>query len=124
MIDGIDVMAPVPTDECYKMLPPHRYRGIWLYQFEGSRFFEGETNAAGVVAKLRAEHRDRKFGDGEWLSWRTKPRGIQLSHSEQPHLMLLDFIGRRTAYRGKYGHMGASDSEMIVDRLITAKAFN
>ncbi|WP_332785682.1 hypothetical protein [Sphingomonas sp. PB1R3] len=123
-INGIDVLAAIPTDECYKMLPPRRFRGIWLSEFEGSRFFEGETNANAVVAKLRAERRDRRFGDEEWLSWKTKPNSIQPLDSEQPRLMLLDFIGRRTAYRGEYGHMGASDSEIIVDSLIAAKAIN
>jgi hypothetical protein len=29
----------------------------------------------------------------------------------------VDFIGRKTIYKGAYGHMGASDHEIVMDRM-------
>ena len=36
-------------------------------------------------------------------------------------MFLIDVIGRRAAHTGRYGHMGASESLMIVDRINDAK---
>jgi hypothetical protein len=33
----------------------------------------------------------------------------------------VEFIGRLTAKRGHYGHMGASDHELIIDRVISIR---
>jgi len=33
----------------------------------------------------------------------------------------MDFMGRRTMYKGPYGHMGGSDQELVVDRVISMK---
>jgi hypothetical protein len=33
----------------------------------------------------------------------------------------LDFIGRRTAVQGSYGHMGAAKNIVIVDRVLAAR---
>ncbi|WP_150125363.1 hypothetical protein [Sphingomonas sp. LM7] len=54
----------------------------------------------------------------EWLSW---PDSMAPAPSPRSRIVLLDFIGRRTAYQGRYGHMGLADSEVIVDRLISAR---
>jgi len=33
----------------------------------------------------------------------------------------MEFVGRRTMYKGSYGHMGMSDQELVVDHIISMK---
>lgn len=118
--DGIDVVVGVPVDQCYKMLPPQRFRGIWLDEFEGSRFFEGSRDANAVKAEVR-----RRLGTAEgyeWLDW-SGPNGNSIPQptTQNSRMVAIDFIGRRTAYPGRYGHMGVSRSEIVVDRIIAAR---
>jgi len=42
-----------------------------------------------------------------------------LSFGPDGALYAVEFVGRRTAVPGHYGHMGASDYELIVDRFIS-----
>jgi hypothetical protein len=39
----------------------------------------------------------------------------------EPRYVRLDFIGRRTAVSGRYGHMGLSVHYVVVDRIISAR---
>lgn len=117
---GIEVIVGVPVDQCFKMLPAERFRGIWLDQFEGSTFFEGASDAETVKAELR-RRMATPTADGEWLGWDDANRAVSLPRSSNARLIAIDFIGRRTAYRGRYGHMGMSNSEVVVDRMISAR---
>lgn len=117
---GIDVIVSIPDDQCFKMLPATRFRGIWLDEFEGSSFFENARNADEVKTKLRGILADR--GGSEWLGWSKEGESIPLARSSRGYrLIAIDFIGRRTAYSGKYGHLGGWKSEVLVDRVITAR---
>jgi hypothetical protein len=105
---GTPVSASLPTDQCYKMTKPQRWRGLWRDDFEGSRFCPAPAH----------ECSDKTGGDHIWLS----PSAPLAKEVGPPGgLYALEFFGRRTLYRGKYGHFGGSDFELIVDRLIAIK---
>jgi hypothetical protein len=98
---------------CYRLTDPERWRGLWRNDFEGSRFC--------AAPGKRCSH-DRP-GERIWLEYSfgltdTKPRQWKI----QPGgLYEVDFIGRRTAVKGKYGHMGGSDHLLLVDRMISIR---
>jgi hypothetical protein len=101
---GAKVFVGRPTDECFRMQPQQRWRGLWRNEFEGSRFCPApakqcEFDTPGDIIWLDAE-RVRK----------TEPDGA---------LYAVDLLGRRTSVEGHYGHMGGSDHELIVDRFIS-----
>lgn len=115
-----------PTDQCVKMQPRRRFRGIYLHEFEAELFFEDVTDPA-EAWRRRDSNLRRRGPSGEWLgasiSWMslepTMRRVLEAASADQP--VLLEFEGRRTAYRGRYGHLGMSESEVIVDRVISAQ---
>ena len=110
---------------CFKMQPQRRFSGIWLDEFEGSVFLEGVTEPSEALRRIRAV--DRRGPAGEWLGWSMSLDDLDpslrraLERSATARLVYLEFDGRRTAYRGRYGHMGMSESEVIVDRVIAAR---
>lgn len=120
VVGGEVRLVSTPAEQCYKMLPSRRYRGIWLDEFEGSRFFEAAPSAEAVKIIVG---RDRLRGpSGEWLSWAGRIDDKVLPRkSPNSRMMVLDFVGRRTAYPGSYGHFGMSKSYIVVDRLLTAR---
>ena len=91
----------VPTDQCVKMLPTKRWRGIWRNEFEGQLFC--------------ADPCDPK-ADLVWITDRTGNRQRQ-----KEGIYRIEFEGRRTMYRGSYGHFGLADHEIIVDRMISVR---
>jgi hypothetical protein len=100
------VYGSIPLDQCYKMEPLRRWTGLWRDEFEGSRFCpapatECRIDSPGDIIWLDADRVTRKEPDGA--------------------LYAIDMLGRRTAVRGSYGHMGGSDHELIVDRFISIK---
>ena len=105
---GIDFLESLPTDQCYKMLPTQRMRGIWLNEFEGSTFYPGATTS-----------HPRSNGHLIWLD--TSRTKLVNNWAKPGRAVLLEFYGRRTRYRGSYGHMGLFDLEIIVDRVISAR---
>jgi hypothetical protein len=121
-IQGTDVIVGVPFDQCYKMLPPKRYRGVWLDEFEGSAFFEGARGAGEVRAAI-ARRSDAWPSSQVWLDWPENGGATALptKTSANARLVVMDFVGRRTVYAGSYGHMGGSQHEILVDRMLSAK---
>lgn len=101
---GLQAM-PDEVDECYAMTPPQLWKGVWLREFEGMRFCpapaKGCRNEPGPSIWL-------DLPEVEGKSW--PPRRYEI-----------EFIGRRTQHPGMFGHMGLSDHEMIVDKLISLK---
>jgi hypothetical protein len=104
MEHGIALVVSAPTERCVKMLPARRWRGLWINEFENSRFCPAPARSC--------TFRDRS--ERVWLNPDTLP-------SKRGKLYTLEFIGRRTIYKGPYGHMGASDHVITVDRLISAR---
>jgi hypothetical protein len=101
------------TEICYKLTPQRRWHGLWRNDFEGSRF---------CAAPASSCSRDTP-GDRTWLQYSfgltdTKPREWKVPPGG---LYEVEFVGRRTAIKGRYGHMGGSDYAMIVDRLISIR---
>jgi hypothetical protein len=104
-----DIIGSLPTDECYRMTKPIRWQGLWRNDFEGSRFcpFPAKQCAFGTP------------GERIWLSMRAG--SVTMKNERFGGLYEVDFVGRRTAVKGLHGHMGGSDHELIVDRLISMK---
>lgn len=100
--------------------PTREFSGIWLYEFEGSSFVEGAT----AVPATRPDYKKT-----DWLDGRDKLRIETLvderfsdgdCNKVQP--IRLTFIGRRTSRPfGGAGHMGLWNSEVTVDRTISAE---
>lgn len=101
--------APQATDKCFKMLPAIRWRGLWRNDFEGSDFCPAPADECRWTTPRNAI----------WLSLRKS--SLYYSMEGRGGLYAVDFVGRRTAERGHYGHMGTSDYEVIVDRLISIR---
>ena len=117
---GIEVIVGVPVDQCFKMLPAKRFQGIWLDEFEGSIFVDGVRDVEAAKAELR-RRLAAPAAHMEWLGWDDTNRADLLPPSSNARLVAIDFIGRRTMYPGRYGHMGMSNSEVVVDRMISAR---
>lgn len=119
-----NTVGSLPTDQCYKMEKPRRYRGVWVDAFEGQEFLpEGRANpewprsdpqSPGFRAQM-----ERARAARIWLN----VDRVKLRHDfrNNGRRILIDFIGRKTMYSGWYGHMGMSGNEIIVDRVISLK---
>jgi len=97
-----DYYESTPLDECVKFDPSRKWQGVWRNEFEGSRFCPAPARKCSFSSP----------GDRIWLDVRKSP---------DQTLYAVDFIGRRTAVKGAYGHMGVFDYELIVDRMISIK---
>lgn len=104
MEQGYPVGMSLPTDKCVRMLPAEEWHGLWFNDFEGSQFC-----AAPAVTCNYGSQQDRV-----WLT--SGPMRGELGG-----LYEVRFVGRMTMFKGSYGHMGASDYEIIVDRPISIK---
>ncbi|WP_375286260.1 hypothetical protein [Sphingomonas sp.] len=95
------------TDKCFKMTPTQRWQGIWLDEFEGQHFCAAPAKTC-------------EFSESVPRTWLTFTDGLLPSRRKASGREYdIIFIGRRTLLPGKHGHMGVSDHEMIVDRIIS-----
>jgi hypothetical protein len=118
------VIGSKPTDQCYKMEAPRRYRGIWVDEFEGQAFIPEGTEApewpqGDPKSPEWRKEADRAIAATIWLD----VERVNLGHERQRggRKMFIEFIGRKTMYSGNYGHMGMSGQEIIVDRVISLR---
>jgi hypothetical protein len=102
--NAIKVIVSGPTETCFRMLPARRWRGLWRNDFEGSQFCPAPARRCDLDSP----------GERIWL--RTNP-----DRRPDRKLYRVEFIGRKTMYRGAYGHLGGSDHEIVVDRMISAQ---
>lgn len=102
---GFEEMAS-ETDQCFKMMPQQRWGGLWRREFEGSRFCPAPAQ--------RCSGDDS--GDNIWLT--SRQQLAPETHSTGK-LYAIEFLGRRTLERGHHGHMGMSQHEIIVDKVIS-----
>lgn len=98
--NGHEVMETQPTDLCVKMLPQQHWRGLWRNSMEGS-----------IFCPEPARECPKKPGESIWLDSAPGRGG-------RGDLYRVDFIGRKTMYKGPYGHMGVYDQEVVMDRAI------
>lgn len=104
------VIASLPTDQCFRMSKPHRMQGVWIDEFEGSRFLPGVRDVAQAEVT----------SGGIWLHIDTRKLPARYQEpNEKTRAFQIDLIGRQTAVPGRHGHMGMSAHEVIVDRLIS-----
>jgi hypothetical protein len=105
--EGLEALSE-GTGECFEMTKPAHWRGLWRDDFEGSRFCPSPATKCVNDAA------------GEWI-WLTIQQPQNAPELGSGALYEIDFVGRRTAQKGEFGHMGAGDYEMIVDRLNSIK---
>ncbi|WP_296614099.1 hypothetical protein [Sphingomonas sp.] len=118
------VIGFVPTDQCYKMDAPRRYRGVWIDEFEGQKFIPEGTRApewprGNPQSPEWQKKADQAIAATIWLD----VDRAKLGHKWQQggRRVFIEFIGRKTMYPGNYGHMGMSGQEIIVDRVIAQR---
>lgn len=102
-----------PTDRCFRMSPPQRMKGVWIDDFESSRFFVGANDASEAEVGLGGIWLDLGTHRIPGLSREATVAGLRAFE--------IEFVGRQTLVAGKYGHMGTSDHEVVVDRLISVR---
>lgn len=104
---GVEAI-PEQVDQCYGMTSARRWRGFWRYGLEDSKFCVGET----------PDCLSDTSGASIWLD----EDGVQRARPNErfaTHIYAIEFVGRRTLQAGKFGHIGTSDHEMVVDKLIS-----
>ena len=103
--------ASIPTDQCFKMDPPKRWRGLWFTEFEGSRFCPAPANECALETP----------GDKIWLEFRPGIEIAAFKANGHPGraLYAVDLIGRRTVEKGWYG--GRGDYILIADKVSAVK---
>ena len=103
-----DVMTFVGYEECFRFNPPERIRGVWLNRGEDEEFLpHATTSPAGCLQSPE--------DSVSLASTRNEPL---LEGDAQAYAV--EFIGRRAAYQGHYGHMGMSNCVILVDQLLSA----
>ena len=122
---GTDAIGALPTDQCYKMDKPRRFRGVWIDEFEGQAFIPEGTKAPEWPRHLysRSPRWQEQFNRAQaatiWLD--VERAKVKHEFGAGGRKMVIDFVGRKTTYPGSYGHMGMSGNEIIVDRVISLK---
>jgi hypothetical protein len=103
---------------CFRFRNPRRFKGIWLYEFEGSTFLE---NATSIPTKRPA------YDSTAWLMYNPeaidpKPRYDGNAPGQECfaiHAFQIEFIGQLSPEG--HGHMGLFGSEIWVRRMLSAK---
>jgi hypothetical protein len=105
------VITSIPLDQCFRMTAPQRMKGVWIDEFEASRFVPGARDTTNIDVE--------PFGI--WLNI-DRDRSAELNDSStELQAFEIEFIGRQTLYPGHMGHMGVFEHEVIVDQLISAR---
>ena len=103
---------------CYRFEKPRRFKGVWLYEFEGSIFLEGVTS----VPSTRPSPRDAAWLMYDPANIDPKPdyRGTAKGGNCFPiHAFEVEFIGQSNPER--HGHFGLFGSEIWVQKMLSAK---
>jgi hypothetical protein len=109
---GATVFAFAGPRDCYHFGPPRVFSGIYIDEFEGQSFLEGQHPPG--------PYRDQSV----WISFDEKSDKsvAPLLHSMTPtRIWRIRFVGRKTDRAGTYGHLGMSNSEVLVDRVLEAR---
>jgi hypothetical protein len=98
---------------CVDFGPPRPFIGLWINEFEGSRFVENGTSLADLPRGNKGDSIWLNIDEGKWLGRWTRRYG---------HVYRVRFQGRaaldmhRKPLEG-YGHFGMSPGLVIVDEL-------
>ena len=102
---GVNAM-PTRADQCFEMTPEKRWKGFWRNEFEGSRFCASPAKSCSFETP----------GERVWLS--DPDSVVPVKHSDEA-LYEIEFLGRRTLKAGAHGHLGGSDHDMVVHKVIS-----
>lgn len=108
---GVEAI-PKRVDQCFKMTPAQRWRGLWRDDFEGQQFCPAPARQCSFDSP----------DDRIWLTFGTDVH--HLHKTDEGSLYTIDFVGRRTLLRGLHGHMGVFQHEIVVDKLISIRSIN
>lgn len=103
---GIEAM-PLQVEECFQMMSPRRWRGLWRDDFEGQHFCPSPAQ----VCSYENE------GEKIWITFKNGIRPTKRSATGK--VFSIDFVGRRTLLPGHHGHMGVSPYEIVVEKIIS-----
>ena len=103
--------ASIATDQCFKMDPPKRWRGLYFAEFEGSRFCPAPARECTLESP----------GEGIWLEFAPGIKVPGLKSNQHPGRVwyVIDLIGRRTASKVRYGR--GLEYVLIADKVISMK---
>jgi hypothetical protein len=104
---GVKMIGSKSTDQCERMTPPRRWRGLWRYAFEAPQFCEAPAKKCPTSPP----------GTYVEISFAKMPPG--LAETPPGGLYAIDFVGRRTIVPQPY--FGRPRQDVIVDRLISIK---
>lgn len=109
--------SALELDQCFRMEEPRRWSGLWRTGFEESRFCaDGEWSLGGGYGPRALECDYETLGRRIWAEGRDESTQAARDFG----LYRVEFIGRITKYPGgPYGHMGMSDYEIVIDRMIS-----
>lgn len=121
---GAAIVEWLPTDQCYRMEAPRRYKGIWVDAFEGQHFIPDGATApqwprTGSETPGWREQFERARAATIWID----VSRVNLKHAYRAggRKVRIEFIGRKTMDPGHHGHLGMSGQAIIVDRLIASE---
>jgi len=98
-------------EDCYRFSEPRRMRGVAITGFETGDFFAGRTTVP----------KENQSSD-IWIEVDPGVLPTNVRDSCRTGCSIyLDFLGRRTAVEGHYGHMGMSKHQIVVDRVLYAR---
>ena len=100
-----------PQEECYKFDPPRRWKGLWFGEFETSRF----------CPEPARQCPDNRPGEYIWLEVGPAAHVPPSGEKMMGGMWQVDFVGRKSTFPGEYGHLGESQEEIIMDRLLAIK---
>jgi hypothetical protein len=110
VVGSVATYGSLPDDECYRLEPPRRWRGLLRRTEDGEQF----------CPEAAEECSYESSSDRTWFYWKTADVLRASGRLPSSGLYYVDVIGRRTAVRGRYG-FGHYANEIVVDRLISLK---
>ncbi|WP_230292936.1 hypothetical protein [Croceicoccus sp. Ery5] len=109
---GFAAISSLAVDQCFEMDTAQTYRGLWRDDFEGSRF----------CPSPQTECTQETSGEAIWLTFSPELEGREnVARGMSGNLYAIEFIGRMTAHRGHYGHMGMFNREAVVDEITSIR---
>lgn len=103
----------VSVDICFPMQSARRWTGLWVNEFEGSRFCPSPANACDQP----------EYGEGIWLSFSQGKRPGSAHPYGDDTIYKVQFLGRRTKEPDSFGHTGYFAHEIVVDELISMEPY-
>ena len=104
--DQLGAFEFINNPACFEMQPRRRWTGVWNKGWEWTSFCEGSGSGCPIASERGATW--LTFADGARPRWEPKDG-----------LHRVEFVGRRSAAPGNFGHLGQYDHLMVVDQLIS-----